>query len=237
MTTAQMEQPQTAAIGALVLIGAVILVLRARGGAGNGEPPPGNGGTVEGETRLAGQVGSVMVNQRRKAAMGRHLLTKAFGSPVNLSVTITTSARTPSGGSLGWPWRIRARLGHNIIFPIPGWRTSGQLGFSEDGERLQSVFQGSRTTTVPITQAFLAPDDPDQEWDVRIELQAQRSNSNGQPIANDWIVVATGEHPGAILTVAGTTQLTGAVGAVDVSQANRPRAIRRVRPGIKVRRR
>lgn len=230
-TTQKAEQEQSGGKGFLqiaALIAAAFLIFRKPAVDGNGGGD--NGGGAGGPVTVNGRVSAVSVGQG--AVMGTHLVEKVFGEGIKVETTFTVSAVDANGVGVPWNYRLVTKLGHNTL---AGWKTSGELGFAdasrtfrEDGLSTFNLNQALPNLFTAIT-IFIAPEDPNQEWDIRVELQAERSSTTGAPVTGDWVELATGQHPGAVLTVSGTTNLFGTVRAVNVSQPRRRRPLMRAR--------
>lgn len=202
-------------VGSVLIAGLFLLRGRAEGG-GDESPTP----APVTEVILLGEVGQVTVSQQRvgRVAMGRHLVRKGPGDAIVVRVNGTVNATNQTGQPLTWPWRLRVRFGHNTLF---GWRLPTDLGFPENGEEFISFSPFSGSLTFSRLTSFIAPRDDNQEWDIRIDIQAAKQDGAGNPIAGEWDTIAQGEHAGAVLTVDFAANLTGSIGDVTVSQRRR----------------
>ncbi|MDP2661731.1 MAG: hypothetical protein Q8R28_13470, partial [Dehalococcoidia bacterium] len=120
--------------GSMLAILAIAGFLLFNAMKGKGEPvtpvppvPPGPPGPVT----VGASVGAVNVSMRN------HLVTKSPGQTIIVDVNWTPGTFNAQGGAVTWPYKVEVKLGHNTSF---GWRTSGALGFSEDGEHTVSLF-------------------------------------------------------------------------------------------------
>ncbi len=195
-------------IAVLAALAAGLFLFLRRDKNGNG----GNGGNgAVGQVTPSGQIGVITTT------MGSHHVQKTAGQTIQTRVAYAVTALDSTGNAVLWTFRIITRVGHNTVF---GWREIGRLfSGTESGIRtLNRINVSTPTGTVLTRDFFTAPHDPDQEWDVRVTLEAQRSDANGNPIPDDWIELATGEHVGAVRTIGGQAAVTGSVGSITVTQ-------------------
>ena len=196
----------------LALVGGVLWLVSRK----SSTTPPGG---VTAPVTVEGGIASVQVaSARQVASMGSHLIAKAPGTPIK--VVVSWAANTKDGLSvpIAWRYKIVAQLGHNTI---GGWQTAFQLGFNVPG-RLETITPLIPAGSYTATFDFVAPNDPNQVWDVRTELFGAKVNSTGiAPVTgtadSDFTSLATGEHVGAVLTTGGVT-VAGNISGVSVSQ-------------------
>lgn len=215
------EQRQKSGMGAFLAIGVLAiagLFFLRRDNGGDPDPDPTPVPTTE--VILLGTVGQVSVSQtrRRHAGMARHLVLKGPGDGIVVRVNGEMEATNQTGQPIIWPWRLRVRFGHNTLF---GWRTPDQLGFPENGEEFITFSPFSGSLTFSRLTSFIAPRDNNQEWDVRIDIQAAKHDGAGNPVTGEWDTIAQGEHAGAVRTVDFGANRTGNVGTVTVSKRDR----------------
>lgn len=202
-------------IGLLVLGGLALLSL---GGQDKGQ----NGGGGDGKRGVfpSGQINTVSVS--RQATMGSHKLKKEYGSDIFVQVKWTAGTKDKAGNPIEWPYRLRAKLGHNTL---GGWKLAEELG--KAGVGTSELVLSFTLTWLKGPQdswfQFGAPSqDENQEWDIRVSLEAKTSDAQGKP-TDTWTAVAKGEHVGAIVTVPVpakdlTASPWGSVDTVDVWQ-------------------
>ena len=180
----------------------------------------GNGGEiVTGPVTVTG--GIVRVEANRGAVMGAHLKPKEFGT--NILVTVPFNVNALRGGvPVPWNYRLECRLGHSTQF---GWKRPSELGFQDTGYR-ELVLAGQANGLATAYFTFVAPEDPDQVWDVHAKLLAAESDTSGNPLTSYKPLggncpPGSGEvcHDGAIRTIAGSATTSGNITDIMVSQA------------------
>mgnify|MGYP001580768812 CR=1 FL=1 len=181
---------------------------------GSGVPGAGGVGPIlpgDGGVQLGGSLGQISVNNQ--ATMGTHRLAKLPQSNVQVTFTWQPDTRDMATKLLKpWNYRLIVRMGHNTVF---GWKRSDELGFPN-----MWMF----TTTIPgvtalqaATYVFSAPNDPNQVWDIRVELAVATPDDRFAPTTT-YTKVSEGEHPGAFWVPEAGVQLGGSLGVVSVAQ-------------------
>ncbi len=216
-------------LGLVVLFGAVIGAVvwlakkKPTEGAPPGVPPGGGGGA--GKANLLGLISNITVGQ---VQMASHLLGKGYGAAIQVSVFGNNGVTDFKGAPIAWPMTLVIRLGHSTLF---GWKTAAELGFAGGGAdvSLGTVAPGGFSRG-PYT--FATPADPDQVWDVHVELLAQASEPDGTPAPQSVLKLGEAFHDGAIRSLApapgfGPAKLLGSISTVQVLQSRRRFGVRR----------
>lgn len=149
----------------------------------------------------------------------RQQLDKPFGSTILVRAFYVFNA-TQGGQSITKPWPVRfeVELGHSTTF---GWRTSGELGFSETGHRLESITLDSSPLVRRFDQAlfsFIMPADTNQTWDLHAKLFATRPDSSGNPSSEFIQLGPTFKADGALRSVAQPLSISGEISNLTFSQ-------------------
>lgn len=110
---------------------------------------------------------------------------------------------------------VHTRLGRSTLL---GWKTAQALG----KQGISDLYYNAKAVKDDQTTIlwYEAPaNDHNQVWDVKVDIQARESDALGNS-KESWKVVASGEHVGAIVTVApdNTAAVAGAIDSVDVTQ-------------------
>ena len=190
----------------LLVVGGVALWLLSQRKA---PPPPGEGGKV----LVKGSLGVASVAQA--AAMGTHLAPKTPGEVAMVSVPWLGQSTNASGAAITWPYRVLIRIGHNTTL---GWKRIDELFPGLTGQWYSPSVDGvSLIGPRTDSKAFIMPDDPNQQWDVRVNLEGKVSDAAGNPTAL-WQTLSTGEHVQALVTKAAAALVKGALGTISVSQ-------------------
>ena len=216
-------QEQGGAVGLALLAGLGLVFLLGRSKEKPPLPPddapifppegPRPGGVI-----ISGAISEVTV---AGAPMGRHLVTKSPGDLITVNFSWDALTVDSNGNPIDWTYRIRTLIGHDTLGFISAWKEGDTLGFPEFATR-EVVFQGAdgwpgRHSNTSV--AFIAPDDPGVEWDVKVRLQAAKSDDSGRPIAGSFEEIAKADHLGALKTTSGSARISGSLGVITVSQA------------------
>lgn len=200
------------ALGALLGLGVYLLTREAQVG-GDGSKGPNGGGVV-----LGGSVGMIKVDQ---AVMGSHMLSKAAGEIIKVTVPWNADTRDQNTKLLlPWPYWLQIRLGHSTVL---GWKDATELGF---GGGVNNNFSTPVTGLQSAFTQFVTPNDPNQTWDVHVRLYAREALPGTNLPTSDttkWVLLPgmPVKHDGALVSWAAGVQLGGSVGAISVAQQRR----------------
>lgn len=206
----------------LLLAGGLWLVSRFGKGDGGGGGVSG-GEAPAGAASVGGGIVGVSVSQG--APMGQ--LDKVVGTNLVVEVSFRPNT-TRAGETIGWPYYLIVRIGHNTIF---GFRLAGNSGLPNFNDLSGSpVFMPHATSVVNVVDrlgvrrlpTMVVPDDVGTTWDVHVQLRAQESGPDGTP-NGVWFNLGPEEKTlgnGAFTIVPASiaTQIGGNVLGVTVSQ-------------------
>lgn len=195
------------------------------------EAPPGGGGGDGTAVTAQGMVSGVAVNQggagmaQGFASMAAARVDKTPGQPITVTLTVSgVGAITALGLRVVWPMRVVTRIGHTTgAFGTLGWKEGQEINVPEFARRFTTIITlANSPVTGTLNLFYTTPNDSGQEWDIHCQLEAQRSDNLGNPIADDWVTVGPEvKLDGAINIIGGVTTAFGQVdaGSISVAQA------------------
>ena len=175
-------------LGIAAIVALAFLLLRPKAS------PPGGGVVTP-----SGAISSVDVAQgamraghrrRKQGIMGAHLIPKAIGGTVSITVSWTAATKSFSGQAIAWNYGISWRY----IHPLTGALRSG--GFFNIGSRPNGTFIFGASD--PVDVGFFPGD-----WSVQVVLHADNSSPTGEPLNDmptlqgDALAIGFAEHTNA----------------------------------------
>ncbi|NIV33254.1 MAG: hypothetical protein GWN58_28555 [Anaerolineae bacterium] len=192
--------------GLFLLLLFFLFTRRSRGDGGGSGQAPATGAPAQ----VAGSAQRITVEQGQA-------VTKNPGDRIGVNVSWRASTTDADGNPIPWTYRVRVKFGHNTTF---GWRTCDQLGFSRCAPAVVPV--NTQPGSMSTAAIFTAPDDPDQEWDIRVDLEAKESLEDGTEGAN-WVSLVRDFDSGGVGAVRTVSESAfantgGSISSISVSQ-------------------
>ena len=154
----------------------------------------------------------------RNVVVGQTPIEKSFGATIACAVDyqlLLTSASTGAPVTKQWPVRFEGRLGHSTTL---GWKTSGELGFSESGLRNFTATATSDNIHRAEAFNFITPADPNQIWDVHVSMFIAHPDSFGNPTSTWDRLGSEFKKDGAVKSINAGIAASGGIFNVVVGQ-------------------